>query len=77
LVYDSPHNLVWPTADGAWLHRKGATPARGPEAMAGTPFQPWGEPVLVPGSMGASSFVLDGQGHAEALESASHGAGRA
>jgi tRNA-splicing ligase RtcB len=77
LVYDSPHNLVWPTADGAWLHRKGATPARGPEAMAGTPFQPWGEPVLVPGSMGASSFVLAGQGHAEALESASHGAGRA
>ena len=77
LVYDSPHNLVWPTADGGWLHRKGATPARGPEAMAGTPFQPWGEPVLVPGSMGASSFVLAGQGHAEALESASHGAGRA
>lgn len=77
LVYDAPHNLVWPGADGAWLHRKGATPARGREAMEGTPFHYWGEPVLVPGSMGSSSFVLAGLGHAEALESASHGAGRA
>ena len=35
-----------------------------------------GEPVLVPGSMGASSFLLVGQGNAESLASASHGAGR-
>ena len=45
--------------------------------MAGTPFGLWGEPVLVPGSMGSSSFVLAGNGNNEALKSASHGAGRA
>lgn len=77
LLYDSPHNLVWQTADGGFVHRKGATPARGPEAMEGTPFHCWGEPVLVPGSMGSSSFVLAGMGNIEALDSASHGAGRA
>jgi tRNA-splicing ligase RtcB (3'-phosphate/5'-hydroxy nucleic acid ligase) len=77
LVYDAPHNLVWKTRDGSYLHRKGATPARGPEDMAGTPFAMWGEPVLVPGSMGSSSFVLAGLGNPDALESASHGAGRA
>lgn len=27
LVYDAPHNLIWPCADGTWLHRKGACPA--------------------------------------------------
>jgi tRNA-splicing ligase RtcB len=77
LLYDSPHNLVWNTRGGGFLHRKGAPPARGPEVMEGTPFHYWGEPVLVPGSMGASSFVLAGCGNSEALESASHGAGRA
>ena len=77
LVYDSPHNLVWPSADGTFVHRKGATPARGLSQMEGTPFHQWGEPVLVPGSMGSSSFVLAGVGNHEALESASHGAGRA
>jgi tRNA-splicing ligase RtcB len=44
--------------------------------MAHKPFAHEGEPVLVPGSMGASSFILVGQGNAEALWSASHGAGR-
>jgi len=44
--------------------------------MEGTPFHYWGEPVLVPGSMGASSFVLAGLGNEIALNSASHGAGR-
>jgi tRNA-splicing ligase RtcB len=77
LLYDSPHNLVWQTADGGFLHRKGATSARGPEDMEGTPFHYWGEPVLVPGSMGSSSFVLAGIGNRDALDSASHGAGRA
>jgi tRNA-splicing ligase RtcB len=80
LVYDAPHNFVWKEkVDGeeVVLHRKGATPARGFEAMAGTPFEHFGEPVLVPGSMGASSFVLVGQGNAESMASASHGAGRA
>lgn len=80
LLYDAPHNLLWrEKRDGAEVvvHRKGACPARGFEAMAGTPFAYQGEPVLVPGSMGASSYILVGQGQDEALSSASHGAGRA
>jgi tRNA-splicing ligase RtcB len=77
LVYDAPHNLVWRAADGGYVHRKGATPARRAEDLEGTPFHAWGEPVLVPGSMGSSSFVLAGMGNREALDSASHGAGRA
>lgn len=76
LVYDAAHNFIWAEADGSWLHRKGATPAQGFEAMQDTPFAFTGEPVLVPGSMGASSFVLAGRGLECALSSASHGAGR-
>jgi tRNA-splicing ligase RtcB (3'-phosphate/5'-hydroxy nucleic acid ligase) len=77
LLYDAPHNLVWPQHDSRFVHRKGATTARGLEAMQHTPFAFTGEPVLVPGSMGSSSFILAGQGLPEALSSASHGAGRA
>jgi tRNA-splicing ligase RtcB len=79
LLYDAPHNLLWrEERDGqeVIVHRKGACPARGFEAMAGTPFAYHGEPVLVPGSMGASSYILAGRGLAGALSSASHGAGR-
>jgi tRNA-splicing ligase RtcB len=73
LVYDTPHNLAWLEADGSVLHRKGASPAAG----IGLACDPWfGEPVLVPGSMGAPSLVLEGLGSEEALGSASHGAGR-
>jgi tRNA-splicing ligase RtcB len=39
-------------------------------------FKYTGEPVLVPGSMGASSFILAGKGLSDSLMSASHGAGR-
>jgi tRNA-splicing ligase RtcB len=80
LLYDAPHNLVWEEQlDGQplFLHRKGACPARGYDKMANTPFAFYGEPVLVPGSMGSSSFILAGRGCDEALWSASHGAGRA
>jgi tRNA-splicing ligase RtcB (3'-phosphate/5'-hydroxy nucleic acid ligase) len=80
LLYDAPHNLVWPQNDSStetFVHRKGATTARGLEAMQNTPFAFTGEPVLVPGSMGSSSFILAGQGLPDALSSASHGAGRA
>jgi tRNA-splicing ligase RtcB len=76
LLWDSPHNLLWEEESGEAVHRKGSTPARGAEAMADTPF-PWGEPVIVPGSMGAPSFILRGLGKPEALFSACHGAGRA
>lgn len=80
LLYDAPHNMLWreQTADGERIvHRKGACPARGLSAMQGTPFQYYGEPVLVPGSMGASSFILAGNGCDDSLNSAAHGAGRA
>jgi tRNA-splicing ligase RtcB len=78
LVYDAPHNLVWEpkTGSGSYLHRKGACPAPGPELEAVGPFRYTGHPVIIPGSMGSSSFVLAGAGNAEALESACHGAGR-
>lgn len=78
LLYDAPHNLVWRDKNdkNRFIHRKGATTARGYEAMENTPFAYYGEPVLVPGSMGDSSYVLCGLGNQEALESASHGAGR-
>jgi tRNA-splicing ligase RtcB len=79
LLYDAPHNFLWKESiDGeeVVIHRKGACPARGLDAMDGTPFAYYGEPVLIPGSMGASSFVLAGQGNPASLSSASHGAGR-
>ena len=80
VVYDAPHNLMWEEQlDGkhAFVHRKGATPAGGWEEMQGTQFAHWGEPVIVPGSMGASSFLLLGNGARSAVCSACHGAGRA
>ncbi|WP_438035688.1 RtcB family protein [Sorangium sp. So ce204] len=77
LVYDAPHNLIW-EPDGAeprYLHRKGATPAGGPDGEGGA-FSYTGDPVIIPGSMGDSSWVLAGAGHAALLASACHGAGR-
>jgi tRNA-splicing ligase RtcB len=47
-----------------WVHRKGALPAG------------IDEPGLIPGSMGTVSFHVSGRGHAPALCSSSHGAGR-
>ena len=67
-VVENHHNFAWKEklADGreVIVHRKGATPA--------------GAGVLgvIPGSMGDAGFVVRGRGVAEALESASHGAGR-
>ena len=48
-----------------WVHRKGAMPA----AVA--------QPGVLPGSMGDSSFHVEGRGHEAALCSSAHGAGRA
>jgi tRNA-splicing ligase RtcB len=74
LVYDAPRNLLWTHDDGRVVHRKGATPAGG-FAETG-PYGMWGEPVILPGSMGAASYVLRGTGHPRTLASACHGAGR-
>lgn len=79
LLYDSPHNFIWKKEiDGetCYLHRKGACSARGLEEMDGTPFAYYGEPVMIPGSMGSASYLLAGSGRRETLWSASHGAGR-
>lgn len=63
LVYDLPHNLTLPEGDG-WVARKGACPAYA------------GQPVIIPGSMGAPSYLLVGRGNRDWCQSASHGAGR-
>jgi tRNA-splicing ligase RtcB len=79
LLYDAPHNLVWEEERGPlrYLHRKGACPALGPAPDTAGPFRFTGHPVIIPGSMGASSYVLAGKGAESALCSACHGAGRA
>jgi len=63
LVVDVPHNVVL-AEQGMNIHRKGATPAHD------------GQFALIPGSMGDSSFLATGLGHADWLWSCSHGAGR-
>lgn len=84
LVYEISHNLAQPERapglDGvSWVHRKGATrafPAGHPE-LAGTPWESTGHPVLIPGSMGDTSYVLRPRpGAARALFSVNHGCGR-
>jgi tRNA-splicing ligase RtcB (3'-phosphate/5'-hydroxy nucleic acid ligase) len=64
LLYDAPHNTIT-RENERYVHRKGATPAHAEQ------------PVLIPGSMGQSSFLLAGLGNEQYLSSASHGAGRA
>lgn len=79
LLYDSPHNFIWKVemeGRNYFIHRKGACSARGMEGMEGTPFAYYGEPVMIPGSMGSSSYLLRGMGNPQSLWSASHGAGR-
>jgi tRNA-splicing ligase RtcB len=86
LVYDVAHNVAKIEEfiiDGkktrVCVHRKGATRSFGPHAP-GIPdeLSLVGQPVIIPGSMGTSSFVL--RGTATAMEmsfgSTCHGAGR-
>jgi tRNA-splicing ligase RtcB len=85
LVYEISHNLVqeehhpdlYPRP--VFVHRKGATRAlpAGHPMLAGTRWQNSGHPVLIPGSMGDSSFVLRPlPGAARAAYSVNHGCGR-
>jgi len=77
LIYDAPHNLIWDGGDGVHLHRKGACPAIGADpTLTASPFRFTGHPVIIPGSMGAASYLLAGEGNEAALCSACHGAGR-
>ncbi|MGD9896986.1 MAG: RtcB family protein, partial [Candidatus Methylacidiphilaceae bacterium] len=57
----------------------GATRALGPGHPDLPPcFAPWGQPVLIGGSMGTCSYILSGKpdSEARAFSSAVHGAGR-
>lgn len=85
-VYDVSHNLAkledhrLTAADAGTrlcVHRKGATRAL-PPAHPDLPaaYRDAGQPAPVPGSMGASSWLLAGRG-GEAFASTCHGAGRA
>ncbi|MES9995032.1 RtcB family protein [Desulfovibrio aminophilus] len=61
-----------------YVHRKGATRAFGPGHPGLPPdLAALGQPVLVGGSMGTSSYILAGIDGNPALDSACHGAGRA
>ncbi len=63
-----------------FVHRKGATRALGPgDPALPEALRPFGQPVLVGGSMGVGSYVLAGLPTSEAASfgSACHGAGRA
>lgn len=86
LVYDVAHNIakieqhdVNGKQRKVWIHRKGATrafPPEHPEIPAD--YRPVGQPVLIPGSMGTSSWVLVGTEKAmqTSFGSTAHGAGR-
>ena len=85
-VYDLAHNIgkiedhmVDGVLRKVCVHRKGATRAFGPGSM-GIPdeFSKTGQPVLVPGSMGTSSWVLAGTQRSmeRSFGSSCHGAGR-
>lgn len=84
LVYDISHNLARierHEVDGHPLelcvHRKGATRALPPgHPDLPTDLADVGQPVLIPGSMGTSSYVLAGVRGGGAFHSTCHGAGR-
>ena len=84
-LYDVAHNIIKKEKyiiDGKEIevavHRKGATRAFPP----GHPeiperYRDWGQPILIPGSMGTASYVLVGTKEGEeAFYSTNHGAGR-
>jgi len=88
LIYDVAHNIAKieehvvddrGTRKRVWVHRKGATrafPAGHVEVPAD--YRSVGQPVLIPGSMGTSSWLLKGTEKAMELSfgSTAHGAGR-
>ncbi len=86
LLYDVAHNIAKKerhTVDGhereLFVHRKGATrafPAGHPDVPRA--YRDVGQPVIIPGSMGAGSYVLCGgeQSLERTFGSTAHGAGR-
>ncbi len=86
-IYDIAHNmarieehLIEGEKTELCVHRKGATRAFGPDSRElPAAYKGVGQPVLVPGSMGTSSWVLVGARASmeQTFGSACHGAGRA
>jgi len=58
------HNYSEEVDEGVWLSRKGAINAR-TDAMG-----------IIPGSMGAATYIVRGKGNSDSYDSAPHGAGR-
>ena len=61
--FENHHNFAF-LGDGLVIHRKGATPAE------------LGRVGIIPGSSGTASYLVEGLGNPESLNSSSHGAGR-
>ena len=87
MLYDISHNtckvethVINGKKKRLYVHRKGATRAFGPGQIDLPPeYRHVGQPVLIGGTMGTSSYVLVGteEGMKQAFGSACHGAGRA
>ena len=85
-MYDVTHNIVKleeHDVDGKrmklYVHRKGATRAFGPgRNEISADYRQYGQPVIIPGSMGTASYVLAGRDEAmkETFGSSCHGSGR-
>jgi tRNA-splicing ligase RtcB len=58
------HNYAEKLSDGGWITRKGAIDASD------------GKMGIIPGSMGAATYIVRGRGNAEAYDTSPHGAGR-
>jgi len=86
LVYDIAHNIgkieshvINGKDQKVCVHRKGATRAFGPGSLEiPEKYRRIGQPVLIPGSMGTSSWVMTGTDTAmkKSFGSSCHGAGR-
>ncbi|MBI3804039.1 MAG: RtcB family protein [Nitrospirae bacterium] len=86
MIYDVAHNtakLERYQINGKWrevlVHRKGATRAFGPGEQALPPqYRPYGQPVIIGGSMETGSYLLVGTQRAmtETFGSTAHGSGR-
>ena len=86
LVYDVAHNIakiethkVNGDKKKVWVHRKGATRAFPPgHPEIPSDYSSAGQPVLIPGSMGTSSWLMVGTEKAmeTSFGSTAHGAGR-
>ncbi len=67
-MIENHHNFAWKevldTGEDLIIHRKGATPA-GTDDVG-----------VIPGTMASPAFIVTGKGNEEAIQSASHGAGR-